>query len=99
MKIEIEINGELKEFESGKINREKYNMWNETMEKVSDDLTNEDIIEMINCIVDIWNDQFTFEDVDKNLSLAEIVNYFINIGAEVRKEINTLQVENFMKAK
>ena len=88
--MKITIND--KEYESGKITREKYRSFCETFdsflkkEAASMTFTDEDLDKMIESIVVVYGNQFTFDEASDALDeIADILLNFSLINAEILK--------------
>ena len=99
--MKITIND--KEYESGKITREKYRSFCETFdsflkkEAASMTFTDEDLDKMIESIVVVYGNQFTFDEASDALDeIADILLNFSLINAEILNKSN-LQAEKTAK--
>lgn len=100
--MKISLNG--KEYESGKITREKYKKFAEVYESLLEKeekqtFNDEDLDHMIEAIVMVYEEQFTFEDVDEALDeVSSILANFSMINAEILNKLN-LQTEQKAETK
>lgn len=100
--MKINLNG--KEYESGKITREKYKKFAEVYESLLEKeekqtFSDEDLDHMIEAIVMVFGEQFTFEDVDEALDeVSSILTNFSMINAEILNKLN-LQTEQKAETK
>ncbi|ABG83617.1 hypothetical protein BFS07_05445 [Clostridium perfringens] len=85
--MKIEINGTT--YDSGKIVRKKYRTYTEAKAKINEkeekkiDYTDDDLELMEDTIVTIYDNQFTKEDIDDNLDVAEIIFEFMKCDIEI----------------
>jgi hypothetical protein len=86
-----------KEYESGKITREKYgefrDVYKEFLKKEAYDMTftDDDLDGMLRAIVAIYGNQFTFEDADESLEeIPDILNNFSLINQEIKNKSDLL---------
>lgn len=99
--MKITING--KEYESGKITREKYRAFCETYdsflkkEAASMVFTDKDLDKMLETIVKVYGEQFSFEEANDGLDeISDILLNFSMINAEILNKSN-LQAEKAAK--
>ena len=99
--MKITING--KEYESGKITREKYRAFCKTYdsflkkEAASMVFTDEDLDKMLETIVKVYGEQFSFEEANDGLDeISDILLNFSMINAEILNKSN-LQAEKAAK--
>lgn len=99
--MKIGLNG--KDYESGKITREKYRKFAAVYEsllgkeKTPQTFSDEDLDSMIETIVAVFDNQFTFDEVDKELDeVSSIILHFSLINAEIMNKTN-LQAEEAAK--
>jgi len=86
----IAING--KEYESGKIGRKKYRafreVYNELVTPDKQTYTDKDLDAMVGAIVEIYDNQFTFEEANQGLEdVSEIIFNFALINANIIKRL------------
>ena len=99
--MKISLNG--KEYESGKITREKYRKFAEVYEillgkeKEAQTFSDDDLDSMIEAIVLVFGNQFTFEEADDGLDeISSIILNFSLINAEIMNNTN-IQAEETAK--
>ena len=99
--MKISLNG--KEYESGKITREKYRKFAEVYEillgkeKDAQTFSDDDLDSMIEAIVLVFGNQFTFEEADDGLDeISSIILNFSLINAEIMNNTN-IQAEETAK--
>lgn len=99
--MKISLNG--KEYESGKITREKYRKFAEVYEillgkeKEAQTFSDDDLDNMIEAIVLVFGNQFTFEEADDGLDeISSIILNFSLINAEIMNNTN-IQAEETAK--
>ena len=90
--MKISLNG--KEYESGKITREKYKKFAEVFEKLlgkekdAQTFSDEDLDEMVEAIVVVYGNQFTFDEANAELEdVAQIIFNFALINANIIKRM------------
>lgn len=81
-----------KEYESGKIGRKKYRafreVYNELVHPDKETYSNGDLDKMIKAIVEIYDNQFTFEEANKELEdVSQIIFNFALINANIIKRL------------
>lgn len=81
-----------KEYESGKIGRRKYAAFREVYNKLvkpeKETYTDEELDEMVQAIVEIYDNQFTLEEANKELEdVSEIIFNFALINANIIKRL------------
>lgn len=81
-----------KEYESGKIGRKKYRafreVYNDLVTPDKQTYTDEDLDRMVKAIVEIYDNQFTFEEADKELEdVSQIIFNFALINANIIKRL------------
>lgn len=101
--MKISLNG--KEYESGKITREKYKKFAEVFEKLlgkekdAQTFSDEDLDEMVEAIVVVYGNQFTFDEANDALDeISSILLNFSLINAEILNKTN-LQAHEVAKTK
>lgn len=99
--MKISLNG--KEYESGKITREKYRKFAEVYEtllgkeKEAQTFSDDDLDSMIEAIVLVFGNQFTFKEADDGLDeISSIILNFSLINAEIMNNTN-IQAEETAK--
>ena len=90
--MKISLNG--KEYESGKITREKYRKFAEVYEillgkeKEAQTFSDDDLDSMIEAIVLVFGNQFTFEEANAELTdVSQIIFNFALINANIIKRL------------
>lgn len=81
-----------KEYESGKIGRRKYAAFREVYNKLvtpeKETYTDEELDEMVKAIVEIYDNQFTFEEANAELEdVSEVIFNFALINANIIKRL------------
>lgn len=96
--MKIKINE--KEYESGKITRSKYGLYRKVYESLSEKDTagqvfdDCDLDNMIQAIVDVYDNQFTFEEACDALDeVADVIFNFSLINTEILEKTNSLAKE------
>lgn len=85
--MKIDINGTV--YDSGKIVRKKYKTYTEAKKKINSkeeqkiDYNDEDLELMEDTLVSIYDNQFSKEDIDNNLDVAEIIFEFMKCDLEI----------------
>ena len=99
--MKISLNG--KEYESGKITREKYKKFAAVYEsllgkeKEAQTFSDEDLDSMLEAIVMVFDNQFNFDEADEGLDeISSIILNFSLINAEIMNKTN-LQAEAVAK--
>lgn len=99
--MKISLNN--KEYESGKITREKYKKFAEVYEsllgkeKTAQTFSDDDLDRMVEAIVQVFENQFTFEEADDGLDeISSIILNFSLINAEIMNNTN-IQAEETAK--
>lgn len=99
--MKISLNG--KEYESGKITREKYKKFADVYEsllgkeKEAQTFSDEDLDSMLEAIVMVFDNQFNFDEADEGLDeISSIILNFSLINAEIMNKTN-LQAEAVAK--
>lgn len=99
--MKISLNG--KEYESGKITREKYKKFAAVYEsllgkeKEAQTFSDEDLDSMLEAIVMVFDNQFNFDEADEGLDeISSIILNFSLINAEIMNKTN-LQAESVAK--
>ena len=90
--MKISLNG--KEYESGKITREKYKKFAEVYEsllgkeKTAQTFSDDDLDCMVEAIVQVFGNQFTFEEANAELAdVSQIIFNFALINANIIKRL------------
>lgn len=87
--MQIVINGNT--YTSGKITRPKYKKFRESYEELTKDnkqvFTDEDLDKMVECIVIVYDNQFTIDDVNNQLDVSEIIFNYSSINAEIMSSL------------
>ena len=79
-----------KEFDSGKMVRNKYKVYS----KVRDELTGKanyddaDLDKMVNALVVLFDNQFTEADINNEFEVSDIIFKFISADLEVAEKLN-----------
>lgn len=81
-----------KEYESGKIGRKKYRefreVYNDLVKPEKQTYTDEELDRMVSAIVEIYDNQFTFDEVNKELAdVSQIIFNFALINANIIKRL------------
>lgn len=81
-----------KEYESGKIGRKKYRafreVYNDLVTPEKQTYTDEELDRMVNAIVEIYDNQFTFDEVNEELAdVSQIIFNFALINANIIKRL------------
>lgn len=81
-----------KEYESGKIGRKKYKafreVYNDLVTPEKQTYTDEELDRMVSAIVEIYDNQFTFEEVNEELAdVSQIIFNFALINANIIKRL------------
>lgn len=81
-----------REYESGKIGRKKYGafrrVYNELIQPDKQTYTDEELDKMVGAIVEIYNNQFTFDEANAELEdVAQIIFNFALINANIIKRM------------
>lgn len=81
-----------KEYESGKIGRKKYRafreVYNDLVTPEKQTYTDEELDRMVNAIVEIYDNQFSFEEANKELTdVSQIIFNFALINANIIKRL------------
>lgn len=81
-----------KEYESGKIGRKKYRafreVYNDLVTPEKQTYTDEELDRMVNAIVEIYDNQFTFEEANEELAdVSQIIFNFALINANIIKRL------------
>ena len=91
--MKISLNG--KEYESGKITREKYKKFAAVYEsllgkeKEAQTFSDEDLDSMLEAIVMVFDNQFNFDEADEGLDeISSIILNFSLINAEIMNKTN-----------
>ena len=99
--MKISLNG--KDYESGKITREKYRKFSDVYESLlgkeqtAQTFSDEDLDNMIEAIIVVFDNQFTFAEADEGLDeISSIILHFSLINAEIMNKTN-LQAEEVAK--
>lgn len=79
-----------KEFDSGKMTLSKYKKYTEVRDKLSekDGYSYEDLEDMIDILVFIFDNQFTKEDLEEDLEVDEIIYNFLRIDIEIVEKLD-----------
>lgn len=79
-----------KEFDSGKMTLSKYKKYTEVRDRISekDGYSYEDLEDMIDVLVIIFDDQFTKEDVEEDLEIDEIIYNFLRSDIEIFEKLD-----------
>lgn len=87
MKLEIGN----KSYESGKIVRKKYDIYSEVRDKLEkhQSYTSEDLDDMVNVLVEVYDNQFTADDINNNFDVSEIIFAFMQFDIEVADKVNS----------
>lgn len=100
--MKISLNN--KEYESGKITREKYKKFAEVYEsllgkeKTAQTFSDDDLDCMVEAIVQVFGNQFTFEEANDDLDeISSIILNFSLINAEIMNKTN-IQAEKVAKS-
>lgn len=87
--MKITIDG--KEYVSGKITRPKYKLFRDSYNELATPdkqvFTDEDLDKMVDCIVAVYDNQFTVDDVNNNLDVPEIIFNYSIINAEIMSSL------------
>ena len=86
MKIKL---GE-KEYESGKITKKKYKRFSNVVESMENHnfFKEKDIEEMQEAIIDIFNNQFTMDEMDEYWAVDDIIFNFSMINVDIMTSLN-----------
>lgn len=81
-----------KEYESGKIGRKKYRafreVYNDLVTPEKQTYTNDELDRMVNAIVEIYDNQFTFDEANEELAdVSQIIFNFALINANIIKRL------------
>lgn len=87
-----------KKYKAGKITRDKYKQYTAVRERLmnKDFYSDEDIDDMINTIVSVYDNKFTFEDVEKELDISDIILNFTMVDVEIAEKMNN-KIEKIKK--
>lgn len=79
-----------KEFDSGKMTLSKYKKYTEVRDKLSekDGYTYEDLEDMIDISVFVFDNQFTKEDIEEDFEVDEIIYNFLRIDIEIVEKLD-----------
>lgn len=101
-KMKIDLNG--KEYESGKITREKYKKFAAVYEELlgkeeAQTFSDGDLDKMLEAIVEVYNNAFSFDEADEGLDeVSSIILNFSLINAEIMNKTN-IQAQELAKTK
>lgn len=79
-----------KEFDSGKMTLSKYKKYTEIRDKLSekDGYTYEDLEDMIDILVFVFDNQFTKEDIEEDFEVDEIIYNFLRVDIEIVEKLD-----------
>ncbi|WP_338658775.1 phage tail assembly chaperone G [Paraclostridium sordellii] len=100
----MKITVKKKEYDSGKILRNKYKKFTEVRDRLSqkEGYTDEDLGDMIDVLVIMFDNQFTAEDIDLEFDVPEIIYNFMRADIEIAEKLDRKIEETnklFMKDK
>ncbi|MBE5936049.1 MAG: hypothetical protein E7262_09700 [Lachnospiraceae bacterium] len=90
--MKITVKGQ--EYTCEKISRTKYAKFRDTYQKITKDdpdkmiFTEEDLDDMVEVIVFVYDNAFTVDDINDDLDVPEIMFHFSLINAEVMNKVN-----------
>ncbi|NGT96498.1 hypothetical protein G6Y98_11940 [Clostridium perfringens] len=95
--MQVTIKG--KKYESGKILRNKYKVYTEARDRISEKeiYDDSDLDEMVRVIVAIFDNQFTEDDVNNDMDVSDIILNFSSMDFEIVEKVNK-KVEKIQKA-
>lgn len=94
MKIKIEFEAETKEYELGKLLRTKEKIYNDASIKLTknaakeENTDEEDYDLMVRTLVELYDNQFTEEDINENMETADITTAFVDILIYKQTKLN-----------
>lgn len=81
-----------KEFDSGKLLRSKYKKYIEVKEDLTDQnketYTDQDLDKMVLAIVNLFDNQFTEDDINNEFEVSDIIFNFVRIELEIAEKLN-----------
>lgn len=81
-----------KEFDSGKLLRSKYKKYIEVKEDLTDEnketYTDQDLDKMVLAIVNLFDNQFTEDDINNEFEVSDIIFNFVRIELEIAEKLN-----------
>lgn len=88
-----------KKYESGKILRNKYKIYIEARDKISEKeiYDDNDLDEMVRVIVAIFDNQFTEDDINSDMDISDIILNFSSMDFEIAEKVNK-KAEKIQKA-
>lgn len=92
------------EYDSGKIGRKKFKAYSELRDRLTDKevFSDEDLDKMVKVLVDLFDNQFTEDDINEDFEVSDIIFNFARVDIEISVKVNT-QAEKtaslFMKDK
>lgn len=95
--MQVTIKG--KKYESGKMLRNKYNVYTEARDRISEKeiYDDSDLDEMVRVIVAIFDNQFTEDDVNNDMDVSDIILNFSSMDFEIVEKVNK-KAEKIQKA-
>ncbi len=79
-----------KEYDSGKMLRNKYKKYIEVRDRLSqqEGYTDEDLGDMIGVLVILFDNQFTVEDIESEFDVSEIIYNFMRADIEIAEKLD-----------
>lgn len=90
--MEITVKGT--KYKSGKINRKKYKTYTEAKKKIAEkeekniEYNEEDFDLMVNTLVELYDGQFTEDDINEDFEVADIIFEFMHCDIEVMGKLD-----------
>ncbi|CEN29830.1 Gp12 protein [[Clostridium] sordellii] len=86
----MKITVKKKEYDSGKMVLSKFKKYTEVRDRISkqDSYTYEDLKDMIDIIVFIFDNQFTSEDIELEFDIPEIILNFMRADIEIAEKLD-----------
>ncbi|MBN1044913.1 hypothetical protein DVW08_05940 [Clostridium botulinum] len=99
--MKLILNG--KEYKVDKINRKKNTIFNEAYEKIkvkaetNAEFNDNDLDLMVETIVKLYDEQFTEDEVNEEMEVADIIFNFMQVQIEIQSKLNN-KIEKAKKA-
>mgnify|MGYP003297628748 CR=1 FL=1 len=79
-----------KEFDSGKLIRNKYKKYSEIRDELinKEKYTDEDLEKMVLVLVAIFDNQFTEDDINNEFEVSDIIYNFMRIDVEIMQKLD-----------